>query len=338
MTARYPAAILTAACLVAGAVATHPGALRAQDAPSLQAANAGAPVHAYHIRENVYLVVDAKGTGPNMVVQAGDEGVLVVDTGPAGPAQDALRAIRRISTKPIRYVINTSNREEHIGGNLVIAGAGRGYEGVTSLNQSARATGIAHENLLKRMSGLGEASPLPAGAWPTLAFHNDRKEIHFNGEPVQVLHQPNAQADSDSIVFFRGSDVIAAGDIYLTTTYPIIDVARGGTIDGVINGLNNLIDLTVTYRNQEGGTLVVSGHGRVSDEADVVEYRDMLTIVRERVAHFVKQGMTLEQIRKAQPGIDFDSRYGAPSGPASPSEFIGIVYRGVVDAAKRTRS
>jgi glyoxylase-like metal-dependent hydrolase (beta-lactamase superfamily II) len=243
-----------------------------------------------------------------------------------------------VSTGPLRYLVSTSSRDEHVGGNPVVAASGRGFEGVVSLGLTARATGLAHENVMRRMSGAGEKAPTPTGGWPTLSFHTRRKEIHFNGETVQVLHYPSAQADGDSIVFFRSSDVIATGDIYLTTTYPVIDLERGGSIDGTIDALNGVIDLTNTQKNQEGGTLVIPGHGRVSDEADVVEYRDMLHIIRGRIRMYVSQGRTLEQTLQAQPTIDYDGRYAAASGPASARGFVEVVYRSVVDAMKKEKS
>ncbi|MBI4264936.1 MAG: MBL fold metallo-hydrolase [Acidobacteria bacterium] len=325
----------TAACAIAMLGVLTAARPAGQDA-LLQAANQRSAVQVYPVRGNVYLLVSP--AGPNVTVHTGDEGVLVVDTGPAAHAEDVLGAIRRLSRLPIRYVINTTHRDDHVGGNAVIAAAGRGFEGVASLGAAARATGIAHENVLKRLSGLGEASASPAAAWPTLAFHTRKKEIHLNGEPIHVLHQPAAHADGDSLVFFRSSDVVSAGDVFLTTTYPVIDTARGGSLDGVIAALNALIDITTTRKNQEGGTLVIPGHGRVSDEADVVEYRDMLAIVRGRVQHYVAQGMTLAEIQRARPTMDYDGRYGAATGPASPQEFVEIVHRGVVDAAKRAGS
>jgi glyoxylase-like metal-dependent hydrolase (beta-lactamase superfamily II) len=322
-----------AACLALGVTALD----GAGQAPAAADATDAAELALFPVRDHLHLLVDPDG-GANVTVQTGDEGVLVVDTGHAARGAAVVRAVRRLSPAPIRYVVNTSSRPEHVGGNAVVAAAGRGYEGVVSLGMAPRATGIAHENVMRRMSGAGEASAAPAAGWPTLTFFSRRKELHFNGETVQVLYQPAAQGDGDSIVFFRRSDVVVAGDIFLTTTYPPIDLDRGGSIDGVIDALNAVIDLTNTRRNQEGGTLVVPGHGRVSDEADVVEYRDMLHIIRGRIRHYVAEGRGLAAIQEARPTLDYDGRYGAASGPASPRAFVEIVYRSVLDGARRGRS
>ena len=160
--------------------------------------------------------------------------------------------------------------------------------------------------------------------------------MFFNDEAVQVLHQPNAHADGDSIVFFRRSDVIAAGDVYSTTSYPVFDRAQGGSLNGVIDGLNRIIKLAVPTHNQEGGTLIVPGHGRLSDEMDVVEYRNMVTIVRDRIRKLVAEGKTLEQVRAARPTLDYDPRYGAASGPASTDAFVAAAYDSLRAAAAET--
>ena len=305
--------------------------------PLLEVFNASGAAKLFPVRENVYLLIDPAG-GANVTIQVGPQGALVVDAGTAAWADTVVRAVKSVSSGPLRYLVSTSSRDEHVGGNAVVAASGRGFEGVVSLGLTPRATGLAHENVMRRMSGAGEQAPTPTAGWPTLSFHTRRKEIHFNGETVQVLHHPAAHADGDSVVFFRSSDVIATGDIYLTTTYPVIDLERGGSIDGIINALNGVIDLTNTQKNQEGGTLVIPGHGRVSDEADVVEYRDMLHIIRGRVRHYVSQGRTLEQVIEARPTIDYDGRYAAASGPASSRGFVEIVYRSVVASMKRSAS
>ena len=328
-------AMAVAAAMVVTAVGGRP-AVSAQDG-TLRALNTGSSLQIFPVREHIFLLVQPGG-GANITVQSGPDGMLVVDTGPGPGAGTVLSTLRKISRLPIRYVVNTSNRDDHVGGNAVINAAGQGFQGSDPSaagppGAGPRATSIAHENVLKRMSGLGETEAAAAGAWPNLAFFGKRKDIYFNNETVQIIHAPAAQADGDSVVFFRSSDVVSAGDVFLTTTYPVIDVARGGSIDGVIDALNALIDLTNTQKNQEGGTLVIPGHGRVSDEADVVEYRDMLTIIRGRVRHYAARGMTLEQIKQARPTVDYDGRYDTGSGPAAAERLIEVVYRSVMTTA-----
>jgi glyoxylase-like metal-dependent hydrolase (beta-lactamase superfamily II) len=324
------AAAVTVAALLLTEVVPTP--LRAQQT-LLGTLNASSPLKVFPVRERIFAVIDPAG-GPNTTLQIGDDGVVVVDPGRTANGKAILDIVAALTRLPIRFVINTTADPEHVGANAVVAAAGRGFEGVAGQNEAPRASGIAHENVLRRMTGLGEQAALPSAGWPTLPFFGRKKEVHFNDEVVQVLHQPAAHGDGDSVVFFRGSDVVSAGPIFLTTTYPVIDTARGGSIDGVIRALNAVIDLTTTKKNQEGGTLVVPAHGRISDEADVVEYRDMLAIIRGRVQHFVKQGMTLEQIRRERPTLDYDGRYGTGAGAAAPAAFLDIVYQGAVAAAK----
>lgn len=280
-------------------------------------------VRALPIRDNMWMIV---GTGGNITVQTGEDGVLVVDTGSSTATAEKVQTIlRAISTKPIRYILNTSFRPDHTGGNELLRGAvaqgGRGGGG--------RGTPIAaFETVLGHMSApTGKTAPTPTNAWPTETYFNAFHDIYFNDEGIQMIHVPDAITDGDSIVYFRRSDVIAAGDIFLTTTYPVIDVKNGGTIDGVLAGLNKILDICIPKEKQEGGTMVIPGHGRISDEADVLEYRDMLKIVRDRVLDAVKKGRTLQQVQAAGLTIDYDGRYGATTGPWTTAMFIEAAYQ-----------
>jgi glyoxylase-like metal-dependent hydrolase (beta-lactamase superfamily II) len=271
-----------------------------------------------HVQGLVYMLV---GAGGNITAQIGDEGVLLVDTGTRGVTEDVLKAIRAVTDKPIRIIINTSSDPDHIGGNEPLAKIGKWLGGNAPGNFGLGVPGarvIAHERALFRMKDL------PIAAQPTETFTTD-KEIFFNGEAIQLMHQPSAIADDNILVFFRRSDVVASGDVFTTTAYPAIDRTRGGSIQGVIDALNRIIDITIPKDHQEGGTYVVPGHGRLTDEADVVEYRDMMTIIRDRVQALAKQRMTIEQIRSARPTLDYDRRYG------SPETAIEVIYRSLTE-------
>jgi glyoxylase-like metal-dependent hydrolase (beta-lactamase superfamily II) len=282
-------------------------------------------VHVLPVQGNVSMIV---GAGANITMQAGDEGVLLVDASAEGLTDKILAAIRTVSTRPIRYIINTHADADHVGGNAAIAKAGATIAGGNMGQPYSGAAILAHENVLTRMSApTGEPSPFPQAAWPTDTYFSKKKELFFNGEAIEILHQPSAHTDGDSIVFFRRSDVVSAGDVFLTTTYPVIDLERGGTIQGIIAGLNTLLDITIPKDKQEGGTYVVPGHGRLCDEADVLEYRDMLTIVRDRIDDLVRKGSTLDQVKAAHPTLDYDARYGATSGPWTTDRFIEAAYR-----------
>jgi len=165
---------------------------------------------------------------------------------------------------------------------------------------------------------------VPTSAWPTETYATDEYEV-VNGEGIQIFHEPAAHADGDSLVYFRRSDVISTGDIFSTVSYPVIDLQNGGTINGVIAGLNHILDLAIPKDKQEGGTYIIPGHGRVCDEADVLEYRDMVTIIRDRVLDMIKKGMTLEQIKAAKPTADYDGRYSTTFWAAD--MFVEAVYR-----------
>jgi glyoxylase-like metal-dependent hydrolase (beta-lactamase superfamily II) len=195
---------------------------------------------------------------------------------------------------------------------------------------------VAHENVLTAMSApTGTQPPTPFAAWPTDTFFQDEHTLYFNGEGIQLLHIPSASTDGDILVFFRSSDVVGAGDIYSTLGYPRIDVDRGGSVIGVIEGLNRLIDLAIAEQFTEGGTRIVPGRGRISDEFDVVEYRDMVTIVRDRVAAMIRKGLSLEQVKAARPTLDWEPRYGSTAGAWTTAMFVEAVYRSLLPAAAK---
>jgi cyclase len=249
----------------------------------------------------------------------GSYGVLVVDSMSAGSAEKLRAAIRQISRGPIRFIINTQINLRHLGGNEVLARPeGRGGRG------GPQTLILAHQNVLLQLS---EEGKVPQEGLPTDAY-DDTKEIWLNNEAIQVFHEPNAITDGDSIVFFRRSDVIAAGDIFVTTTYPMIDTAHGGTIQGEVDALNHILDIAIAESNEEGGTRIIPGQGRLSDEADVVEYRNMVVMIRDRIQDLVKKGRTLEQVKAAKPTLDYDFRYGT-SKTWTPDMFVEAIYKGL---------
>jgi cyclase len=285
-------------------------------------------IDAVKVTDNVYMLV---GAGGNTTVQFGDEGVMVVDTSYGPMSGKILAEIKKLSSLPIRYVVNTHVHGDHIGGNAAIAKAGRTRAGgnvVGDLGSGAtsQAAIIAHENVLNRLSmpPAGQEA-VPFADWPTETFISRKRELIFNGEAVQIIHLPDAHTDGDSVVMFRRNDVVATGDLFTTVMYPFIDEANGGTINGYIDALNAIMDLTVPNNVNEGGTLVIPGHGRVSDEQDVIEYRDMVTIVRDRIREYVGRGMTLEQVKAKKPTLDWDKRYG--DGFIKPDAFVDVIYK-----------
>ena len=300
-------------------------------------AQAPTPLQTLPVHGQVSMIGSVGGT--NAAVQVGNDGVLVVDT-LTEPMGDALvAAVRTLAGgKAIRYVLNTSADRDHAGGNLKVASAGAQLVGGNFAQQlgaagSASAFIVAHENVLNRLSAASDGQPAaPFGAWPTDTFFQDEKTMYFNGEGIQLIHEANAHGDGDSLVFFRSSDVIVTGDLFATTAFPRIDVARGGNVAGVIEALNRIIDLAISEMYTEGGTRIIPGRGRICDEFDVVEYRDMVTIVRDRVQAMVKKGMTLTQVQAAKPAFEWETRYGA--GSWTTAMFVESVFKSVSAAPR----
>jgi len=266
------------------------------------------------VQGNVYMLV---GAGGNMTVQVGNDGVLVVDTQYEQLAPKLVAAIRKLSEKPIVWMVNTAVDADHTGGNDALPKLAN-----AAVRQNVRI--IAHENVVNRMSAAprGADPVVPDKLWPNDEYFLPQKDFSFNGEAVVVSHMPAAHTDGDSIVFFRSSNVLSVGDIFMPGRYPVIDLQKGGSVQGLVNALNRILQITVPLKYQEGGTYVIPGHGRICDEADVVEYRDMVTIIRDRVQDLIKKGMTLDQVKAAKPTRDYDPEYGGPN-----DMFLEAVYR-----------
>lgn len=295
-----------------------------------------AGIEVVQVRPNVWMLA---GAGGNIVVHVGWMGAVLVDTGSSEVSDQVLAAIQRITDSRIRFIINTGAGHEHVGGNAALARAGQtllryapnvGNFAGSSFQTNSGAAGImAHENVLTRMSAGDKA--FPATAWPTEAYTGARvRSLYLNGDGVQMFYQAAAHSDADTVVFFRRADVVVAGDILDFRHFPVIDLDNGGTIDGEIAALNRLIDLTVPPAPlvwHEDRTLVIPGHGRIADQADVVEYRDMVTVIRDRIADMITKGMSLEQIRKADPTKGYRKQYGPDTGPWTNDMFVTAVYR-----------
>lgn len=270
-----------------------------------------------HVQGNVYMFASTLG---NVAIQVGKDpghdGVLLVDTGAPQLRETLLAEIRKLSDEPVRFIINTSADADHIGSNEVLLKPPRTYQ------LQPEVALFAQDNVLQRMSRDG--SGVPSAAWPTLTYL-DGKSFTFNGEAVQMFAEKAAHTDGDSIVLFRGSNVLSAGDIFLTTGYPVIDLARGGSIQGEIRALNHILDITVPRSMQEGGTMVIPGHGRLCDESEVSDYRDMLTIIRDRVQDMLRKGETLDEVKAARLSRDYDRRYSTPAWTGD--MFIEAIYK-----------
>jgi len=282
----------------------------------------GGELEVLHVQGNVSVLT---GAGGNITVQTGNDGILLVDTGSAAMSEKVAEALRRLSTGQVTYIINTDDHSDHIGGNELFATAGKPL----AIGRAAQANAmiIAFSTILDRMSTpTGQSAAVPEKAWPNDTYSGPLKTLYFNDEGIEIFHQPGT-TDGNSIVLFRHSDVISTGDIFDITEYPIIDLKNGGSLQAVIEGLNRLKVMAIPADHQEGGTMIVPGHGRICDEADLALYQEMVTIVRDRLQDMIKKGMTLEQIKTARPTQDYDPIYGKNDGSWTTDMFIEAAYK-----------
>lgn len=283
-----------------------------------------------HVQGNIYML---SGAGVNVSIQIGDDSLVFVDTPDPEHIPEMMALIREISDRPARYVINTALDQQHIAGNDIIntmgdeAGIGLFSFGppresvVAAGGSSGGVTIIGHENLLNRFYLTEHNIP---SLTLTTTYYTDTKDFYANGEGIVIYHMPNAHTDGDSIIYFRGSDVISTGDIYIPGQYPDLDVER---VDGEIDALNFILELMVPNLFAEGGTYVVPGHGRIGDEIDIVEYRNMIYIIRDRIQDMVDRNLSLRQVLAERPSFDYDTEYGGHRGGPSNEEFITAIYQ-----------
>ncbi len=331
--------MVVASTMALATICPTAGIVRAQNAGAGAATQAG--VYASHVNGQVWLMAGEPGES-NVAVQVGDDGALVVDTGTQPAAAQLLAAIQAViqqhagDQKTLSVIIDTNGRLDHIGGNAVIAAAGTqimgGHEAADAkefAGETVQAEVLAEQNVLTRLvqeeSTSGQHAP--RALWPTITEDFDLYNMTFDGEAVQIYHPHYANTDGQLMVFFRQSNVIAAGDVVDMRTYPIIDVARGGTIDGELVALNKVIEMAVPAAFAEGGTVVIPGHGALCDQADVESYKNMITTIRNRIQFYKNEGKSLEQVLALEPSAGWDERWGATSGPGSTRDFITAVYR-----------
>ena len=268
------------------------------------------------VQGNVYMLVTPTG---NIAAQVGADGITVVNTGTEAIAPKVAAALKKLSDRPIGWVVNTDDDPNHIDGNVALPT-------LSGLPKGRQPRIVAQQNVLNRLGGPNrDKYKVPEALWPNDEYSTPTKDFSFNGEAVVVTHTPNALTDGDSLVHFRRSDVLATGDLFTPGFYPVIHVDEGGTIQGEIDALNQILRITVPLKYEEGGTYVIPGRGRLCDEADVVEYRNMVVIVRDRIRDMVKKDRTLEQVKAARPTRDYDRQFD----PKSADAFVEAIYKTV---------
>jgi cyclase len=301
-------------------------------APALaQAPGAAAPgLETIKVRENVYAIF---GAGSNITVHVGEDGLILVDSGSTATAEQVVAAVKAISPQPIRLIINTSADMDHVGGNEVVGAAGLEVN-PGSFADEPHATVLSHENVLTRLSG---DDKIPTNLWPSETFTSRVRSLYLNNDAVMVYRMTGAHSDGDTAVLFRKADVIATGDIIDLRSFPVIDESKGASIQGELDALNRLLEMTVPAMPlvlKPGRTLLIPGHGRVSDYAELVEYRDMVTTIKDNIEALIKKGMTLEQVKAANPTAGYRARWGKESGPWTTDMFVEAIYNGLKNPGK----
>jgi glyoxylase-like metal-dependent hydrolase (beta-lactamase superfamily II) len=309
--------------------------------PSLRGAQADdGGLDVVKVRKNFYMIA---GAGGNIGVQIGSDGIVLVNSGTAAASDQVLAALKKLTDLPIRYIINVDADADFVSGNDKLSRAGYtiftnalGNPAVVqAMTNGGGASILAHDSVLRRMSSVKNA--YSTGSLPSEAFFTPRKALRMNDEGIEVLYQPAAHSDADSFVLFRGSDVVVAGDVIDMNRFPMIDLANGGSIQGEIDALNRLIDLTIAptpFIYKDVGTYVIPGHGRLSEQMEVVDYRDMVVLVRDVVADLIAQGKTLDQIKAARPALPYETRYGANTGTWTTNAFVEAIYKSLTSAKK----
>ena len=298
-----------------------------------QGATAPAGLETIQIRPNVYVIF---GAGSNITVHLGEDGVILVDAGTAALAPQVVTAVKALTSQPIRLIVNTSADADHVTGNEIVSAAGREVN-PDAFSEDPHATVLAHENVMLRMSTpSGTDTLFPTALWPSETYTARVRSMYLNNEAVLVHRFTGAHSDGDSVVLFRKADVIATGDILDLRHFPVIDAAQGGSIQGELDALNRLLELTVPAMPlvlKPGRTLLVPGHGRVSDYAELVEYRDMVTTIKDNIAVLIKEGKTLAQVQAANPTAGYRARWGRETGPWTTAQFVEAIYTGLTAPA-----
>jgi cyclase len=341
----YGAKLALAMALVLGTagvvVAAEAPARNGRAAPAAQVPVPAAQIDLMPVQGNLYMVT---GLEVNVAVQIGEEGVLLVDTPPPALLDQLQALITQKTRRPIRYVINTSATPDRISGDEAVMLAGTSAAALANMKKMGIAAAglngftsegvqiLAHENVLNRITD--RKQPAIPGATVSAEYYTPTKDFFMNGDPIVLYHAPNAHTNGDSLVYFRRSDVLVMGDVFTPGRFPVIDLEQGGSINGLIAAVNKALEITVPAAYQERGTYVIPGRGRLCDEADLSEYREMITVVRDRVQELINEKKTLQQVQAARPALDYSTTYGGKNGGPTVETFVETVYKSLTAPPK----
>ena len=251
------------------------------------------------------------GKNGNVGVWSGADGIVVIDDSLAPLAPRVVEAIGRIAEGPIRFVINTHWHPDHTGGNELIGKSG----GIIFAHENVR-TRLSEEQFIELVNM--RVPPAPAAALPVVTFA-DSITFFLNGDRLDVVHMSDAHTDGDAVLWWKAANVVHTGDVYLNGTYPFIDLDSGGTLAGLVAATEAIL------ARVDDATIVIPGHGPISNRREVSEYRDMLVTVGRRIREGVESGRNLDEVLASRPTAEFDARYG--QGFMSPTRLVGILYR-----------
>jgi glyoxylase-like metal-dependent hydrolase (beta-lactamase superfamily II) len=295
--------------VAAGALVAPAGAQNTPPQAEVSPAEDAVPVSIQRLRPGLHVLMS--GRNGNIGVWHGADGIVVVDDSLAPLAPKVLETIRKIADGPIRFVINTHWHPDHTGGNEVLGAAG----GIVVAHDKVRAR-MSEEQFIELVNM--RIPPSPAAALPIVTF-DESLTLHLNGDRLDIVHVTDAHTDGDAVLWWRAANVVHAGDVYLSGSFPFVDLDSGGTLAGLVAGVEAIL------ARVDDATIVIPGHGPVSNRRELSEYRDMIVTIGRRIREGVEHGRSLDEVLASRPTAEYDARYG--QGFMTPTRLVGILYR-----------
>jgi glyoxylase-like metal-dependent hydrolase (beta-lactamase superfamily II) len=301
--------MLLATGVAAGALVAPAGAQNTPPQAEVSPAEDAVPVSIQRLRPGLHVLMS--GRNGNIGVWHGADGIVVVDDSLAPLAPKVLETIRKIADGPIRFVINTHWHPDHTGGNEVLGAAG----GIVVAHDKVRVR-MSEEQFIELVNM--RIPPSPAAALPIVTF-DESLTLHLNGDRLDIVHVTDAHTDGDAVLWWQAANVVHAGDVYLSGSFPFVDLDSGGTLAGLVAGVEAIL------ARVDDATIVIPGHGPVSNRRELAEYRDMIVTIGRRIREGVEHGRSLDEVLASRPTAEYDARYG--QGFMTPTRLVGILYR-----------